>query len=118
MRLDRRSPVACAAVVAATAPASARRRVAIGIQIGGLTEAERELFEGARPGQRSGSGGRPSGGMGSPGGMGGSMGGPSGGIGGTGPGGGPPPGEDRSFREPDIVWLVADLVPVGGTSQR
>jgi len=100
----------------AEAPASEPRELAIGIQIGGLTEAEKETMQnamqekrnsmgdsGGRGGRSSGGGGgRSSGGMGGKGGMGGSGGGGSrsGGHGGS-----------RPQLDPEIEWLIVTLPP-------
>ena len=97
-------------------PASEPRKLAIGIQIGGLTEAEKELIQKTMQEQRSsmggsggmggrsseGMGGRSSGGMGGKGGMGGSGGGGmrSGGHGGS-----------RPQLDPEIEWLIVTLPP-------
>jgi len=100
----------------AETPASEPRELAIGIQVGGLTEAEKELIQktmlerrssmggsGGMDGRPSGGGGgRPSGGMGGKGGMGGSGGGGlrSGGHGGS-----------RPQLDPEIEWLIVTLPP-------
>jgi len=90
-------------------PPTKQRSVAIGIQIGGLTDAERELIKGTMAQereQRGGSGGGMSGGGR---GMGGGMGGPS--RGGRGMGGPPGGGGERPSLDPEIDWLVAELNP-------
>ncbi len=101
----------------AETPTSEPRELAIGIQIGGLTEAEKELMQTAMQEKRNsmggsggmggrssgGGGGRSSGGMGGKGGMGGSGGGGSraGGHGGS-----------RPQLDPEIEWLIVTLPPV------
>jgi hypothetical protein len=97
------------AALASTEP----RRIAVGIQIGGLTEAEAEAATGV-PHDMAGGGGPPpgdsGGGHGGVGGMGG-MGGPAGGgppMGGP-PGGGP--GAAGKRRDPEISWLELVLRP-------
>jgi len=94
---------------AAQAPFESRK-IAVGIQIGGLTEAEAEAAEGAPPDMPGDGGPPPGGGMGGMGGMG-SMGGPGGGglpMGGP-PGGGP--GEMGKRVKPEITWLTVVLEP-------
>ncbi len=101
------------------ADAGPAKKVAIGVQIGGLTQAEMESTQASmreKMGGTGGQGGRSGGGMGGGppsgmggggiGGMGGGM-GPSGGMGGGGMGGG---GEDmRSRLDPEIEWLSVTL---------
>ena len=102
----------------ADTPSTKARKLAVGIQVGGLTEAESELMEekmSQMREQRGGSGGRGGGigggGMGSMGGPGGGgMGGRSGGMGGR-PGG---PGGGRPTLDPEIDWLVVELPPTTG----
>ena len=100
----------------ADASPSKNRKVAIGIQIGGMTKAEMELLEAAmreKMGEMGGmGGGRPGGGMGGMGG--GRPGGGMGGMGGGRPGGGMggPGGDMRSRMNPEIEWLSITL-PVG-----
>jgi len=83
-----------------------KRKVAIGIQIGGMTEAEMEMLEAAmkeKMGETGGMGGGRSGGsMGGMGGMGGSRGG--GAMGSRG-------GDTRSRMNPEIEWLSVTLPP-------
>ena len=100
----------------AETPASEPRKLAIGIQIGGLTNAEKETMQNAMQEKRNsmggsggmggrssgGGGGRSSGGMGGKGGMGGSGGGSrSGGHGGS-----------RPQFDPEIEWLIVTLPPI------
>ena len=90
--------------VAAT-PATKQRKLAVGIQLGGLTEAEKELVESRMSEMREQRGGR-GGGMD---GRGGGMGGRGGGM-----GGGVRPGESGGGRptlDPEIDWLVVELPP-------
>ena len=101
------------------ADAGSAKKVAIGVQIGGMTQAEMESMQAAmreKMGGTGGQGGRGGGGMGGGppsgmggggiGGMGGGM-GASGGMGGGGMGGG---GEDiRSRLDPEIEWLSVTL---------
>jgi hypothetical protein len=101
------------------ADAGSIKKVAIGVQIGGMTQAEMESMQAAmreKMGGTGGQGGRGGGGMGGGppsgmggggiGGMGGGM-GASGGMGGGGMGGG---GEDmRSRLDPEIEWLSVTL---------
>ena len=95
-----------------------KRQLAIGVQIGGMTQAEMETLQAAmreEMGSAGGSAGRGGGGMGGGppsrmggggiGGMGGGM-GASGGMGGAGMGGGQDP---RSQLDPDIHWLSVTL---------
>ena len=99
------------------------KKVAIGVQIGGMTQAEMESMQAAmkeKMGSMSGQGGQSGGGMGggAPSGMGGGgvggmgggmsgMGGMGGGRGSSGMGGG---GEDmRSRMDPEINWLSVTL---------
>jgi len=101
----------------ADASSTKKRQVAIGVQIGGLTQAEMETLQAAmreEMGSMGGSGGRgggmgggpPSGmGGGGVGGMGGGM-GAAGGMGGGGMGGG---GDPRSQLDPEIHWLSVTL---------
>jgi hypothetical protein len=105
----------------ADAPATKKRRVAVGIQIGGTTEAERESIVDAledsigRTGGFAGGtrGGSPGGGSGGGGfggrGGGGGMGGMGGGTGGRPPQGegGPP----KSRLDPRIEWVILELNP-------
>ncbi len=97
--------------VADTSP-SKKRKVAIGIQIGGMTEAEMEMLEAAmkeKMGETGGMGGsRGGGGMGG-GRSGGSMGGMGGGRGGGGTDG--RGGDMRSRMNPEIEWLSVTLPP-------
>jgi hypothetical protein len=101
----------------ANASPAKKRQIAIGVQIGGMTQAEMETLQAAMrenmgsmggSGSRGGGmGGGPPGGMGGGGigGMGGGM-GASGGMGGGGMGGG---GDPRSQLDPDIHWLSVTL---------
>ena len=101
----------------ADASSTKKRQLAIGVQIGGLTQAEMETLQAAmreEMGSMGGSGGRgggmgggpPSGmGGGGVGGMGGGM-GAAGGMGGGGMGGG---GDPRSQLDPEIHWLSVTL---------
>jgi len=106
----------------ADASPSKQRKVAIGIQIGGMTKAEMEMLEAAmreKMGSMGGQGGRGGGGMGggSPSGMsgmgGGRGGGSAGGMGGGGGGGGMGGrgGDRRSRMNPGIEWLSVTLPP-------
>jgi hypothetical protein len=98
--------------VAAQAPVETRK-IALGIQIGGLTEAEAEAMESAPPEMPGGGGAPPGGGGGARGGMGG-MGGPGGGgpsMGGP-PGGGP--GGMKKRARAEIVWLTVVLEATPG----
>jgi hypothetical protein len=95
--------------VAAQAP-SETHTIAVGIQIGGLTQAEAEAMESAPPEMPGGGGAPPGGGGGARGGMGG-MGGPGGG---GPPIGGPPaggPGGMKKRLAPEITWLKVVLRP-------
>lgn len=91
--------------VAAAAPAK-QRKLAVGVQIGGLTEAEQELAKSqmsSHQSDRGGGMGRPPGGnMAGVGGRGGGMGG------GTRPGG---PDGGRPTLDAEIDWLVVELPP-------
>ena len=97
--------------IADTSP-SKKRKVAIGIQIGGMTEAEMEMLEAAmkeKMGETGGMGGsRGGGGMGG-GRSGGSMGGMGGGRGGGDMGG--RGGDTRNRMNPEIEWLSVTLPP-------
>lgn len=104
----------------ADTPSTKARKLAVGIQVGGLTKAESELMEenlSQMQGQGGGAGGR-GGGMGGGGMGGGDMGGPGGGgMGGRGGGmGGRPggPGGGRPNLNPEIDWLVVELPPMTG----
>jgi len=104
--------------IADASPAT-KRQVAIGVQIGGMTQAEMETMQAAmkeKMGSMGGTGGRgggmgggpPSGmGGGGVGGMGGGM-GAAGGMGGGGMGGGRG-GDMRSRMDPEIEWLSVTL---------
>ncbi len=82
-----------------------KSKVAIGIQIGGLTEAEMETIQPPMDERPAGMGG-------STGGMGGGRGG--GGMGGgRGGRGGPPGGKGTGELDPEIVWLSVALGPTG-----
>jgi hypothetical protein len=105
--------------IADASPAK-KRQVAIGVQIGGMTQAEMETLQAAmreEMGSAGGTGGRGGGGMGSgpPSGMGGGgIGGMSGmsGMGGGGRGGGGGGGGDmRNRMDPEIEWLSVTLPP-------
>ena len=90
---------------------SKKRKIAVGIEIGGLTETETEMLQSLRPENTGGPGGP--GGVG-PGRPGGGMGGmpPAGsGMGGGPPGGmeGGPAGGRRPGVESDILWLTVTL---------
>jgi len=107
----------------ADASPSKKRQVAIGVQIGGMTQAEMETLQAAmkeKMGSMGGTGGRGSGGMGGgpPSGMGGGgiggmgggmsgMGGMGGGRGGGGMGGGG--GDMRNRMDPETEWLSVTL---------
>ena len=106
--------------IADTSPAK-KRQLAIGVQIGGMTQAEMETLQAAmreEMGSAGGTGGRGGGGMGSGppsgmggggiGGMGGGMSGMSG-MGGGGRGGGG--GDMRNRMDPEIEWLSVTLPP-------
>ena len=97
----------------ADTPATELRKLAVGIQLGGLTEAEKKLME-ERAGQmREQQGGR-GGGMGGPSG---GMGGPGGGMGGLGGGRGGRSGGSGGGRpslDSKIDWLVVELLPTIG----
>lgn len=98
----------------ADTPPTETRKLAVGIQLGGLTEAEKELME-----ERMGHMREQQGGMsGGTGGRGGGMGGRGGGMGGPGGGGmgGRPGGQGggRPTLDPDIDWLVVELPPTIG----
>jgi hypothetical protein len=104
----------------ADASPSKKRQVAIGIQIGGMTQTEMEALQAAmreKMGSMGGQGGRGGGGMGGgpPSGMGGGgIGGMGGGMGamGGGPGGGGIDGrggDPRSGMDPEIEWLSVTL---------
>jgi hypothetical protein len=102
----------------ADASPSKKRQVAIGIQIGGMTQAEMETLQAAmkeKMGSTGGQGGRGGGGMGGgpPSGMGGGgIGGMGGGMGGMGGMGGH--GADPGRRmDPEIGWLSITLPPAG-----
>ncbi len=102
----------------ADASPSKKGKVAIGIQIGGMTEAEMEMLEATMKEKMGGmggmSGGRGGGDMGSMGGMGGGRGGGGmGGMGGSRGGGdmGGRGGEMRSRMNPEIEWLSVTLPP-------
>ena len=95
----------------ADASPSKQRKVAIGIQIGGMTKAEMEMLEAAmreKMGSMGGQGGRGGGGMG-----GGRGGGSAGGMGGGGGGGdmGGRGGDRRSRMNPGTEWLSVTLPP-------
>jgi hypothetical protein len=100
---------------------SKNRKVAIGVQIGGMTQAEMESLQAAMKettGSMGGQGGRGGGGMGSgpPSGMGGGglggMGGGMSGMGGMGGGGrGGGGGDMRNRMDPEIEWLSVTLPP-------
>ena len=105
--------------IADASPAK-KRQVAIGVQIGGMTQAEMEMAQAVmreEMGSMGGSGGRSGGGMGSGppsgmggggvGGMGGGM-GSMGGMGGGGMGGGRG-GDMRDQIDPEIIWLTVTL---------
>ena len=89
-----------------------QRKLAVGIQLGGLTEAEQDLLKEKMSEARNQGGGM--GGRG--GGMGGGMGGRGGGMGGRTPsdesGGGR--GGGRPDLDPEIDWLVVELPPAVG----
>jgi len=89
-------------------PSTKPRKLAVGVQVGGLTEAEQELVEGTMEQMREERGGR-GGGMGGRGGGMGGMGGRGGGMGGRGMGSGGPPGGGRPSLDADIDWLVVTL---------
>jgi len=99
----------------ADANPSKQRKVAIGIQIGGMTKAELEMLEAAmreKMGSMGGQGGRGGGGTGGgpPSGMGGGgMGGMGGGRGGGGTDG--RSGDTRSRMNPEIEWLSVTMPP-------
>jgi hypothetical protein len=106
-------PIADVGGKVASQPPSSVRRIALGIEIGGLTEAEAEATESLPSEMPGGGGAPPGGGGGARGGMGG-MGGPGGGgpsMGGP-PGGGPPGMKKRAGAE--IVWLTVVLGPTSG----
>lgn len=107
-----RIPIADIGGKVSSTPASRKRQVAIGLQPGGLTEAEREFIQSqmraprgdmmpGRGGGMGGGGGRPPGGMG-----GGGAGGGHGGMRGEGR------EEWRQRLEPEITWLEITLLPV------
>jgi hypothetical protein len=99
----------------ADASPSKERRVAIGVQIGGMTQAEMETMQAAMKeemGSMGGTGGRGGGmGGGPPSGMGGGgIGGMGGGPGSTGGmGGGGRGGDTRNQMDPEIKWLSVTL---------
>ncbi len=109
--------------IADASPAK-KRQLAIGVQIGGMTQAEMEMAQAAmreEMGSMGGQGGQAGGGMGggAPSGMGGGgiggmgggmsgMGGMGGGRGGGGMGGGG--GDMRSQMDPEIKWLTVTLL--------
>jgi len=91
-----------------------KREIALGIEIGGLTEGEKEMMREAM-GDRGGMGGGGTGGM-RPGGGGGGRGGGGMGRGGMGGGGRGGPGGDRVERllGGEIVWVKVTLLPIAG----
>jgi len=102
----------------ANASSAKKRQLAIGIQIGGMTQAEMEMAQAAMKeemGSMGGTGGRGGGGMGGgpPSGMGGGgiggMGGGMGASGGMGGGRGGGAGDMRSRMDPEIEWLSVTL---------
>jgi len=96
---------------------SKKRTVALGIQIGGTTKAERESIEAALEDSLGRGGGPPAGdvggmGGGRPGGMGGGGRGGMGGMGGGGRSGPPPDGSDAQKRlNPEIHWVKVEFAP-------
>ena len=103
-----RIPIADVGGKVASQPPSSVRRIALGIEIGGLTEAEAEATESLPSEMPGGGGAPPGGGGGARSGMGG-MGGPGGGgppMGGP-PGGGP--GGMKKRAGPEVVWLTVVL---------